>query len=206
MAFLPCEPCECSHANSPWIHTSRSHVVQVLKNKGYDSGAVDMWSAGVILYILLCGFPPFYEEELPALFDQILKGRYDLPSLWYRCGGRPSARQLVHSHLPPFPVLQVRLSLAVVGQHLERGHQPSPWPPNGRPQEAADSQGRLGARVDPWGSAAHGHRHEPAQEVQRLAQAQAGSSKDHGHEAPRSRSRTVAVMLSNGHGHEASHP
>ena len=56
---------------------------EVLQNKGYDSGAVDMWSTGVILYILLCGFPPFYEEELPALFDQILKGRYDFPSPWW---------------------------------------------------------------------------------------------------------------------------
>merc|ERR1719453_1081795 len=56
---------------------------EVLQNKGYSSGAVDVWSAGVILYILLCGFPPFYEEELPALFDQILKGRYDFPSPWW---------------------------------------------------------------------------------------------------------------------------
>ena len=43
----------------------------MLQNKGYASGAVDLWSVGVIVYILLCGFPPFYEEELPALFDQI---------------------------------------------------------------------------------------------------------------------------------------
>jgi len=44
---------------------------------------VDMWSVGVILYILLCGFPPFYEEELPALFDSILHARYDFPSPWW---------------------------------------------------------------------------------------------------------------------------
>ena len=42
-----------------------------------------MWSTGVILYILLCGFPPFYEEELPALFDSILNARYDFPSPWW---------------------------------------------------------------------------------------------------------------------------
>lgn len=56
---------------------------EILQNRGYDSGAVDLWSAGVILYILLCGFPPFYEEELPALFDQILHARYDFPSPWW---------------------------------------------------------------------------------------------------------------------------
>jgi len=56
---------------------------EILKNQGYDSSAVDMWSAGVILYILLCGFPPFYEEELPALFEQILQARFDFPSPWW---------------------------------------------------------------------------------------------------------------------------
>lgn len=35
--------------------------------------------SGVILYILLCGFPPFFEEELPALFDSIAHARYDFP-------------------------------------------------------------------------------------------------------------------------------
>jgi len=56
---------------------------EILMNKGYDNTAVDMWSVGVIAYILLCGFPPFYEEELPRLFDTILKAKYDFPSPWW---------------------------------------------------------------------------------------------------------------------------
>mmetsp|Transcript_19152 Transcript_19152/g.45134 ORF Transcript_19152/g.45134 Transcript_19152/m.45134 type:complete len:129 (-) Transcript_19152:151-537(-) len=42
-----------------------------------------MWSVGVILYILLCGFPPFYEEELPKLFATIMAGKFDFPSPWW---------------------------------------------------------------------------------------------------------------------------
>jgi hypothetical protein len=37
---------------------------------------VDMWSAGVVLYILLAGYPPFYSESEPALFDQIRRGAF----------------------------------------------------------------------------------------------------------------------------------
>eukprot|EP01112_Ceratiomyxa_fruticulosa_P018797 TRINITY_DN6065_c0_g1_i1.p1 TRINITY_DN6065_c0_g1~~TRINITY_DN6065_c0_g1_i1.p1 ORF type:complete len:340 (+),score=76.27 TRINITY_DN6065_c0_g1_i1:179-1198(+) len=44
---------------------------------------VDMWSVGVIMYILLCGFPPFYADNDDELFDQILGGKYDLPSPYW---------------------------------------------------------------------------------------------------------------------------
>jgi len=87
---------------------------EVLQNKGYDSGAVDLWSAGVILYILLCGFPPFYEEELPALFEQILKARYDFPSPWWD-NISPEAKQLVQGLLTIDP--KKRLTAAHVLKH-----------------------------------------------------------------------------------------
>jgi serine/threonine protein kinase len=37
---------------------------------------VDLWSAGVVLFILLGGYPPFYDESEPALFSQIRRGHF----------------------------------------------------------------------------------------------------------------------------------
>merc|ERR1712232_1541986 len=51
---------------------------EVLTADGYDK-EVDLWSLGVITYILLCGFPPFYNEHLPVLFEAIMKADYDYP-------------------------------------------------------------------------------------------------------------------------------
>jgi calcium/calmodulin-dependent protein kinase I len=46
---------------------------------GY-SFACDMWSVGVVLYVLLCGFCPFFDECTPALFASITSGNYSFPS------------------------------------------------------------------------------------------------------------------------------
>merc|ERR1712137_1149240 len=51
---------------------------EVLTADGYDK-EVDLWSIGVITYILLCGFPPFYNEHLPVLFEAIMEADYDYP-------------------------------------------------------------------------------------------------------------------------------
>jgi len=46
--------------------------------RGY-SKPVDLWSTGVITYILLCGFPPFYEENNAKLFRAIKAAAFDYP-------------------------------------------------------------------------------------------------------------------------------
>lgn len=48
---------------------------EVLQGRYYGK-EVDMWSVGVILYILLCGFPPFYDENNKALFNQIIHAKF----------------------------------------------------------------------------------------------------------------------------------
>lgn len=52
---------------------------EVLAQKPYGK-AVDVWSIGVISYILLCGYPPFYDENDANLFAQILKGEFEFDS------------------------------------------------------------------------------------------------------------------------------
>ncbi|VDK46985.1 unnamed protein product [Anisakis simplex] len=57
---------------------------EVLAELGYDQ-KVDMWATGVILYVLLCGFPPFQsiDGNQEQLFEQILNGRFTFPaSIW----------------------------------------------------------------------------------------------------------------------------
>lgn len=54
---------------------------EVLAQKPYGK-AVDVWSIGVISYILLCGYPPFYDENDANLFAQILKGLFVLIDLF----------------------------------------------------------------------------------------------------------------------------
>jgi serine/threonine protein kinase len=48
---------------------------EVLKNIPYDQ-SVDMWSVGVIIYVLLCGYPPFANDNQSLLFQSIRTGEW----------------------------------------------------------------------------------------------------------------------------------
>uniref|UniRef100_A0A087YD44 Serine/threonine-protein kinase DCLK2 n=1 Tax=Poecilia formosa TaxID=48698 RepID=A0A087YD44_POEFO len=72
---------------------------EIIAETGYGL-KVDIWAAGVITYILLCGFPPFRgsSEDQEALFDQILMGQLEFP-LPYWDNVSETAKDLIRSML-----------------------------------------------------------------------------------------------------------
>ncbi|ETI27103.1 hypothetical protein G647_09785 [Cladophialophora carrionii CBS 160.54] len=69
---------------------------EIVKDERY-SKSVDMWALGCVLYTLLCGFPPFYDESIQVLTEKVARGQYTFLSPWWDDISK-SAQDLV-SHL-----------------------------------------------------------------------------------------------------------
>ena len=83
---------------------------EVLADKGYDGRAADVWSIGVILYVLMAGFLPFDEPTMSALFRKIQKAEFSYPS-WFT----DEAKDLLNKILVPSP--EERITLPQIQQH-----------------------------------------------------------------------------------------
>ncbi|XP_047269192.1 CBL-interacting serine/threonine-protein kinase 9 isoform X3 [Capsicum annuum] len=72
---------------------------EVLTDKGYDGTTTDVWSFGVILFVLMAGYLPFDEPNLNSLYRKILKASFSLPP-WLSS----SSKNLIKRILDPNPV------------------------------------------------------------------------------------------------------
>lgn len=101
---------------------------EVISGKLYAGPEIDIWSCGVILYVMLCGRLPFDDEYIPTLFKKINSGIYSLPAYL-----SPDAASLLSSMLVVDPVK--RITVAEIRQlpwfqtDLSRYLQPLPSTP-----------------------------------------------------------------------------
>uniref|UniRef100_A0A674NG69 calcium/calmodulin-dependent protein kinase n=1 Tax=Takifugu rubripes TaxID=31033 RepID=A0A674NG69_TAKRU len=84
---------------------------EVLRKDPYGK-PVDMWACGVILYILLVGYPPFWDEDQHRLYQQIKAGAYDFPSPEWDTV-TPEAKDLINKMLTINPAKRVTASDAL---------------------------------------------------------------------------------------------
>ncbi|KAL1224236.1 CBL-interacting serine/threonine-protein kinase 25 [Cardamine amara subsp. amara] len=63
---------------------------EVLRKKGYDGAKADIWSCGVVLFVLLAGFLPFQDENLMNMYRKIFKSEFEFPP-WVS----PESRRLI---------------------------------------------------------------------------------------------------------------
>ncbi|XP_072154312.1 calcium/calmodulin-dependent protein kinase type II alpha chain isoform X2 [Bemisia tabaci] len=78
---------------------------EVLKKEPYGK-PVDIWACGVILYILLVGYPPFWDEDQHRLYSQIKNGAYDYPSPEWDTV-TPEAKNLINQMLTVNPAKRI---------------------------------------------------------------------------------------------------
>ncbi|XP_071736142.1 CBL-interacting serine/threonine-protein kinase 20-like [Rutidosis leptorrhynchoides] len=83
---------------------------EVIHKKGYDGEKADIWSCGVILFVLLAGYLPFSDPNLMTMYKKISKAEFKCPQ-WFH----PEVKKLLSKILDPNP--DTRMTLAKIMQN-----------------------------------------------------------------------------------------
>ncbi|EMS52439.1 CBL-interacting protein kinase 6 [Triticum urartu] len=81
---------------------------EVLRDKGYDGAKADLWSCGVILYVLLAGSLPFPDDNVVTMYKKAQRGDYRCPP-WFST----DARRLIPKLLDPDPDTRITVAQLV---------------------------------------------------------------------------------------------
>ncbi|GMH08724.1 hypothetical protein Nepgr_010564 [Nepenthes gracilis] len=93
---------------------------EILANRGYDGAASDIWSCGVILFVILTGYLPFDDRNLAVLYQKIAKGDTQIPK-WIS----PGAKNMIKRILDPNPVTRITMAEIKADEWFRQGYTPS---------------------------------------------------------------------------------
>ncbi|KAL5777467.1 hypothetical protein ACOSP7_010393 [Xanthoceras sorbifolium] len=96
---------------------------EVLSHKGYNGAVADVWSCGVILYVLMAGYLPFDELDLTTLYSKVEKAEFSCPS-WFPVG----AKSLIDRILDPNPETRITIEQIRDDEWFKKGHIPVRFP------------------------------------------------------------------------------
>lgn len=89
---------------------------EVINRKGYDGSKADIWSCGVILYVLLAGNLPFHDSNLMEMYRKIGKAEFKCPN-WFA----PEVRRLLSKILDPNPNTRISIPKIMESYWFRRG-------------------------------------------------------------------------------------
>uniref|UniRef100_A0A2N9GKY8 non-specific serine/threonine protein kinase n=1 Tax=Fagus sylvatica TaxID=28930 RepID=A0A2N9GKY8_FAGSY len=93
---------------------------EVLNDKGYDGTASDIWSCGVILFVLMAGYLPFDEPNLIALYRKISMADFACPPYF-----SPGAKELIKCILDPNPLTRITIPEILENEWFKKGYKPA---------------------------------------------------------------------------------
>ncbi|KAL1372847.1 hypothetical protein HN51_002913 [Arachis hypogaea] len=91
---------------------------EVIRKKGYDGAKADIWSCGVILYVLLAGYLPFRDKNLIEMYRKIAKADFKCPQ-WFPV----DAKRLLYRILDPNPITRVTIPRIMESRWFQKGYE-----------------------------------------------------------------------------------
>ncbi|XP_010252816.1 PREDICTED: CBL-interacting serine/threonine-protein kinase 9-like isoform X5 [Nelumbo nucifera] len=92
---------------------------EVIDDRGYDGAKADLWSCGVVLFVLMAGYLPFDEPSLSNLYNKICKADFTCP-YWFSS----EARMLINRILEPDPEKRISISHVLECSWFKKGYKP----------------------------------------------------------------------------------
>ncbi|ONK80268.1 uncharacterized protein A4U43_C01F15770 [Asparagus officinalis] len=128
---------------------------EVINKKGYDGAKADVWSCGVVLFVLMAGFLPFHDSNLMEMYRKISKGDFRCPQ-WLA----PEVRRLLIRVLDPNPNTRITIAKLVENPWFKKGFKPAE-PPRIQPVDSLGDIRRAFPEISDDEGSSHSKEEEP---------------------------------------------